>query len=361
MLSAEGISYGTRDREILYEISLRAEAGEFVGIIGPNGSGKSTLLKNLYKVLRPRAGRAFLMGEDLLAMSGREMAQRLAVVVQEHESGFDFTVEEVVRMGRHARKGLLEADNGQDRSLVDRVLRLTQLEEVREQSYTTLSGGEKQRVLIARALVQDTPCLILDEPTNHLDLESREALVLALQKFTGTLLMVAHDRWLLSQVGVEAWELNENGITIHAGFAAYDADRRARLAGAGTDSRGGAALSAAGLPKMSSEAAREVAPGFSREEQKRLKREQAEKRNALHKELKPLQSKYTALEEELARVLDEQSAVEGRLADPEVYADHSRSGELLKRFEECKRRGEDLLEEMAGLEEKITAIKVGAE
>ena len=125
MLSAEGISYGTRDREILYEISLRAEAGEFVGIIGPNGSGKSTLLKNLYKVLRPRAGRAFLMGEDLLAMSGREMAQRLAVVVQEHESGFDFTVEEVVRMGRHARKGLLEADNGQDRSLVDRVLRLT--------------------------------------------------------------------------------------------------------------------------------------------------------------------------------------------------------------------------------------------
>lgn len=86
---------------------------------------------------------------------------------------------------------------------------------------------------------------------------------------------------------------------------------------------------------MSSEAAREVAPGFSREEQKRLKREQAEKRNALHKELKPLQSKYTALEEELARVLDEQSAVEGRLADPEVYADHSRSGELLKRFEEC--------------------------
>ena len=171
MLSAEGISYGTRDREILYEISLRAEAGEFVGIIGPNGSGKSTLLKNLYKVLRPRAGRAFLMGEDLLAMSGREMAQRLAVVVQEHESGFDFTVEEVVRMGRHARKGLLEADNGQDRSLVDRVLRLTQLEEVREQSYTTLSGGEKQRVLIARALVQDTPCLILDEPTNHLDIK----------------------------------------------------------------------------------------------------------------------------------------------------------------------------------------------
>ena len=182
MLSAEGISYGTRDREILYEISLRAEAGEFVGIIGPNGSGKSTLLKNLYKVLRPRAGRAFLMGEDLLAMSGREMAQRLAVVVQEHESGFDFTVEEVVRMGRHARKGL-----------VDRVLRLTQLEEVREQSYTTLSGGEKQRVLIARALVQDTPCLILDEPTNHLDIKYQLQLMELVRVLGRTVVAAIHD------------------------------------------------------------------------------------------------------------------------------------------------------------------------
>ena len=193
MLSAEGISYGTRDREILYEISLRAEAGEFVGIIGPNGSGKSTLLKNLYKVLRPRAGRAFLMGEDLLAMSGREMAQRLAVVVQEHESGFDFTVEEVVRMGRHARKGLLEADNGQDRSLVDRVLRLTQLEEVREQSYTTLSGGEKQRVLIARALAQQTAVLVLDEPTNHLDIKYQLQLMELVRGSGCTVVAAIHD------------------------------------------------------------------------------------------------------------------------------------------------------------------------
>ena len=222
MLSAEGISYGTRDREILYEISLRAEAGEFVGIIGPNGSGKSTLLKNLYKVLRPRAGRAFLMGEDLLAMSGREMAQRLAVVVQEHESGFDFTVEEVVRMGRHARKGLLEADNGQDRSLVDRVLRLTQLEEVREQSYTTLSGGEKQRVLIARALVQDTPCLILDEPTNHLDIDSREWIEEAVEAFDGTLLFVSHDRYFINRFATRVWELEEQRITDYPmGFARY--------------------------------------------------------------------------------------------------------------------------------------------
>ena len=215
MLSAEGISYGTRDREILYEISLRAEAGEFVGIIGPNGSGKSTLLKNLYKVLRPRAGRAFLMGEDLLAMSGREMAQRLAVVVQEHESGFDFTVEEVVRMGRHARKGLLEADNGQDRSLVDRVLRLTQLEEVREQSYTTLSGGEKQRVLIARALAQQTAVLVLDEPTNHLDIKYQLQLMELVRKSGCTVVAAIHDLNLAAAYCDRLYAMKDGRIVGH--------------------------------------------------------------------------------------------------------------------------------------------------
>ena len=96
-------------------------------------------------------------------------------------------------MGRHARKGLLEADNGQDRSLVDRVLRLTQLEEVREQSYTTLSGGEKQRVLIARALVQDTPCLILDEPTNHLDIKYQLQLLELVRVLGRTVVAAIHD------------------------------------------------------------------------------------------------------------------------------------------------------------------------
>ncbi len=167
--------------------------------------------------------------------------------------------------------------------------------------------------------------------------------------------MVAHDRWLLSQVGAEAWELNQSGLTLYADFAAYDATRRARLAGA--EGKGGAPLSAAGLPRVKDETAREAAPVLSREEQKRLRREQAEKRKALHKELKPLESRYAALEDELARVLDEQGTVETQLADPQVYADHSRSGELLRRFEECKRRGEDILEEMTGLEEKMAGIR----
>mgnify|MGYP000332118082 CR=1 FL=1 len=140
MLSAEGISYGTRDREILYEISLRAEAGEFVGIIGPMGAEVHSAEEPLQSA-PPQGGAGIPHGGG---PAGHERpgdgpaAGRGGPGARER---LRLTVEEVVRMGRHARKGLLEADNGQDRSLVDRVLRLTQLEEVREQSYTTLSGG----------------------------------------------------------------------------------------------------------------------------------------------------------------------------------------------------------------------------
>ena len=95
MIEARQVRYGVRSREILRGVDFRVEEGEFVGLIGPNGSGKSTFLKNVYKVLRPQAGELTLMGDDLLAMSNREMAQRLAVMVQEQEAAFDFTVEEV--------------------------------------------------------------------------------------------------------------------------------------------------------------------------------------------------------------------------------------------------------------------------
>ena len=326
VLAAADLAFHFPDGKSMWPpLTFTLYRGGRIALVGHNGCGKSTLLRIL-------AGQLERCGGNLVTAS----QMRLGYYTQ-HQ--MDTLRPDTTVLGEIRR---LSDPHTTEEELMS-VLGLFLLgQEYFDRQVSALSGGEKSRLVLASLFLKRCNFLLLDEPTNHLDLESREALVLALQKFTGTLLMVAHDRWLLSQVGVEAWELNENGITIHAGFAAYDADRRARLAGAGTDSRGGAALSAAGLPKMSSEAAREVAPGFSREEQKRLKREQAEKRNALHKELKPLQSKYTALEEELARVLDEQSAVEGRLADPEVYADHSRSGELLKRFEECKRRGEDL-------------------
>ena len=171
MITANEIHYAAGSREILRGVDFQVTEGEFVGLIGPNGSGKSTFLKNLYKVLRPQRGAITLCGEDLLSMSNREMAQRMAVMVQEQEAAFDFTVEEVVMMGRQARKRLLETDSREDWALVGEILDLTGLSPLRKQGFITLSGGEKQRVLIARALAQQTAVLVLDEPTNHLEIK----------------------------------------------------------------------------------------------------------------------------------------------------------------------------------------------
>ena len=103
MLKVENIVYGTKQIEILHGVSLEVKKGEFVGVIGPNGSGKSTLLKNIYRMLTPKAGDIVLDGKSLLKMSNRQMAERLAVVAQEGEANFDFTVGEVVQMGRYPK------------------------------------------------------------------------------------------------------------------------------------------------------------------------------------------------------------------------------------------------------------------
>ena len=193
MLKTRELHYAVREHEILRGVDFTLAEGEFVGIIGPNGSGKSTFLKNVYKVLRPQKGEIALMGENLLSMSNREMAQRMAVVVQERESSFDFTVEEVVMMGRQARKHLLERDDDEDRALVERILRQTQLIGLRDRGFSSLSGGEKQRALIARALAQQTALLVLDEPTNHLDIKYQLQLMETVKQLGCTVVAAIHD------------------------------------------------------------------------------------------------------------------------------------------------------------------------
>jgi iron complex transport system ATP-binding protein len=193
MLKVKDINYTVDGTQILHDISLEVHPGEFVGILGPNGSGKSTLLKNIYKVLKPQSGSIELMGKDLLSMSNREMARLLAVVGQEHEGSFDFLVEEVVLMGCQARKRLTEGFDKKDRQDVADALRQVELEDFAQRSYLSLSGGEKQRVLIARALVQKTPLLILDGPTNHLDIGSQIKTLNLLRHSGKTIVAALHD------------------------------------------------------------------------------------------------------------------------------------------------------------------------
>ena len=193
MLKVENIEYKTKQTKILRGVSLQVHPGEFVGVIGPNGSGKSTLLKNIYRMLTPTSGEILLDGKSLIKMSNRKMAERLAVVAQESEANFDFTVGEVVQMGRYPRKKMMEAANDEDREIVKQSLGMVGMDEFLERSFLTLSGGEKQRVLIARALAQETEMIILDEPTNHLDI-GRQIKTLSLLKNSGkTVLTALHD------------------------------------------------------------------------------------------------------------------------------------------------------------------------
>jgi ATP-binding cassette subfamily F protein 3 len=298
--------------------------GRRVALVGSNGSGKSTLLKLL-------AGQLERGGGNIVAAS----QMRLGYYTQHQMETLrpDTTVLAEIRR--------LSDPRATEEELMS-VLGLFLLgQEYFDRQVGTLSGGEKSRLVLASLFLKRCNLLLLDEPTNHLDLESREALVAALQKFSGTLLMVAHDRWLLSQVGAEAWRLNSDGLALYSDFAGYDAARRAGQDAPADDVKTQTLL--------------------SREEARRLKREQADKRNALHKELKPVQLRYAALEEELSRMLEEQGRIERMLTDPEIYADHGRSSALLTQFEEGRRKGETVLEEMVALEERIAAIKAKQE
>jgi len=212
MLKTKQVVYGVRERQILNGIDFQAREGEFIGIIGPNGSGKSTFLKNVYKVLKPQQGEIVLMGEELLSMTNREMAQRMAVVVQERESSFDFTVEEVVMMGRQARKRLLEREDDGDRRLVNEILEQTQLTSLKERGFSTLSGGEKQRVLIARALAQQTALLVLDEPTNHLDIKYQLQLMETVKQLNCTVIAAIHDLNLAAMYCDRLYALKDGSV-----------------------------------------------------------------------------------------------------------------------------------------------------
>lgn len=189
----KNIKYNIDHRDILKDISISVKKGQFVGIIGPNGSGKSTFLKNIYKVIKPDQGCVYINDKDILKLSNREFANEVAVVAQESSVTFDFTVKDVILMGRYSKKKLFDRVDKNDLDLVAKTLRTVNMDGFEERKFSKLSGGEKQRILIARSLVQETEVLILDEPTNHLDIGSQIKTLNLLKQSKKTILTALHD------------------------------------------------------------------------------------------------------------------------------------------------------------------------
>ena len=169
-LTIEHLNLSIKQRTLLEDISLKTKDGQFVGLIGANGSGKSTLLKTIYKTLKPDSGEIYLDELNILHSSEKKVAQNLSVVSQFNELSFDLNVKQMVMLGRTPHKRLLEQENKQDLQIVELALNKTNLLEYQDRSFLSLSGGEKQRVILARAIAQEPQFMILDEPCNHLDI-----------------------------------------------------------------------------------------------------------------------------------------------------------------------------------------------
>ncbi|MEG6586680.1 ABC transporter ATP-binding protein [Dendrosporobacter sp. 1207_IL3150] len=192
-LSFQNININIGNVPIIRDISLDVKKGEFVGIIGPNGSGKSTLLRSAYRIIKPESGAILLNGKNLKQIKLADSAKKLGVVGQFNHLSFDFTVLEMVLMGRTPHKNLLETDKTQDFEIAMAALAKVGMDSHVKRGFSTLSGGEKQRVILARALTQQPEVLILDEPTNHLDIKFQLQLLSTVKSLGIGVLAALHD------------------------------------------------------------------------------------------------------------------------------------------------------------------------
>lgn len=211
-ISTKELNVHLGGKKILENINIHVDNKEFVGIIGPNGSGKSTLLKTIYRTLKPSKGIVFINNKTLESLTVKESAKKMAVVSQHNEISFDFSVVEMVLIGRSPHKKFMERDNPEDYEIALESLQKVGMEDFKDRSFNSLSGGEKQRIILARALAQNTQCLILDEPTNHLDIKYQLQFMSIAKSLSITVISAIHDLNLASIYCDKLYVLKEGQI-----------------------------------------------------------------------------------------------------------------------------------------------------
>jgi len=224
MLQASNISFAYLQRRaavhrVLDSVSLEVASGTVVGLLGPNGSGKTTLLRILAGVLQPQSGRVTIDGRPIEQLTRRDLARRIAVVPQETHSAFDFSVIDMVLMGRYPHLGTFELEGVNDQAIARDALAATGTSALEARPFATLSGGEKQRVVIASALAQSSDVLLLDEPTAALDLGYQleiTALLRRLNAERGTTMIVStHDLNLAAALCERVVLLKQGRVVAH--------------------------------------------------------------------------------------------------------------------------------------------------
>jgi iron complex transport system ATP-binding protein len=197
VIQVEKLRCGYPGRSVLNGVSFQIGHGEFVGLLGPNGSGKTTMLLALSGIIPVDSGRIEIMQQPLMHLKHRERACCMAVVAQDSEVRFPFSCEEVVRMGRYPHQSRWQLENANDAKIIRRALRLTDTEVLADRLITAISGGERQRVLMAKALAQDTPLLLLDEATSAMDINRKLQVFRVLETLNReeglTVMTVLHD------------------------------------------------------------------------------------------------------------------------------------------------------------------------
>lgn len=215
-LEVKNLKFGYTGDLILKDISFNIKKGKFISIIGPNGSGKSTLLKNLNRIYTPNEGKVVLESVDINRIKTKELAKKIALVPQNTTIDYEFTVGEIVLMGRHPYKKRFQREDDNDYEIVKEALELTNTFHLKDRIITEISGGERQRVIIAKALAQNPSIILLDEPTSHLDINHQMEILSLLRKLNKekgtTIVVVIHDINLASRYSDEVIMLNEGKI-----------------------------------------------------------------------------------------------------------------------------------------------------
>ena len=193
VIKVENLKFKTGDTEICKGMNLEVEEGTTHGLIGPNGSGKSTLFKQICRIYRPSEGNIYIKQKDINAYSQKQLAMEMAVLFQENKTDFAYTVKEIAMMGRIPYHSSIRKEYPKDHTIVNDALKEMGVDSYSERIFNTLSGGEKQRVLMARALAQETSIILLDEPTNNLDINYQLLIFESLRKLNKTKLIVIHD------------------------------------------------------------------------------------------------------------------------------------------------------------------------